>query len=126
MEKLANKYSSECINWRFDPIVLGVDVEKEPTPEKPGKTRLKMFESLCRDISSFGVKRCTISFMSVYKAVEDSLKRHNVKYINLSDELKKLFASKMVEIASKYGVTIYSCANSIIENVQGIKKETLY
>lgn len=122
MEMLANRYSPECINWRFDPIMLGIEIEKEPTPDKVGKARLKMFESLCRDISSFGVKRCTISFVTLYKAVENRLKRFNIHYLNLSEDLQKQFAAHLVEIADKYGVTIYSCANPIIESVPRIKK----
>lgn len=122
MEVLANRYSPNCINWRFDPIMLGVDIEKEPTPDKVGRARLKMFESLCQDISSFGVKRCTISFVSLYNAVESRLRKFDIHYLNLSEELQEKFASELVEIANKYGITIYSCANPIIENVPGVQK----
>ena len=122
MEALANRYSPDRINWRFDPIMLGVEIEREPTPDKVGRARLKMFESLCQDISSFGVKRCTISFLSLYNAVENRLKKFNIHYLNLSEELQEKFASQLVEIANKYGITIYSCANPIIENVPGIQK----
>jgi len=34
----------------------------------------------------------------------------------------KKFASRLVEIADKYGITIYSCANPLIESVLGIQK----
>lgn len=122
MEALANHYSPDCINWRFDPIMLGTEIEKEPTPDKVGRARLKMFESLCRDISSFGVKRCTISFLSLYDAVKNRLKKFNIHYLNLSEELQLKFTARLVEIADKYGITLYSCANPILEHVPGVQK----
>ena len=122
METLVNRYTPECINWRFDPILLGVDIEKEPTPEKPGKARLKIFESLCRDISSFGVKRCTISFLSLYESVKKRLDKYHICYLDLTEELQQKFAFELAEIASKWGITLYSCANPLIEKVPSIQK----
>ena len=102
--------------------MLGVDIDKEPTPDKVGRARLKMFESLCQDISSFGVKRCTISFVSLYNAVESRLRKFDIYYLNLSEKLQEKFVFELVEIANKYGITIYSCANPIIENIPGVQK----
>lgn len=75
MEQLARKYSPQQINWRFDPIVFSLKGEKEPVPENFERARLKVFEALCKDISSFGVNRCTISFLCLYKKVEQRMKK---------------------------------------------------
>ncbi|HOL22987.1 MAG TPA: DUF1848 family protein, partial [bacterium] len=80
MEQLALKYSPKQINWRFDPIILSIKGEKEPTPDNFARARLKMFEALCRDISSFGVNRCTISFLCLYKKVEQRLNASKIDY----------------------------------------------
>lgn len=122
MERLANTYSPEQIMWRFDPIILSTQGEATPTFDKVGKARLEMFEKLGKDISSFGVKHCSISFMTLYGAVEHRLKKHKFNYINLNNELQQKFTEHLVEIADKYGITIYSCANPILNSVQGVKK----
>lgn len=75
MEQLALKYSPEQINWRFDPIIFSAEGENEPTLDDFTRVRLKVFETLCRDISSFGVNRCTISFLYLYKKVEQRMKK---------------------------------------------------
>lgn len=122
MEKLCDMYSPQQMNWRFDPIILNMEGERVPTPECIEKARLKMFESLCRDVSSFGIKRCTISFLSLYKRAEQRLKKGKLNYILPSQELQKEIVKQMVEIADKYGITLYTCANPIIEGVQGVRK----
>jgi len=116
LHKLAERYSPEQINWRFDPLVFrknDVDCIKE---------RLKMFNVLCREISSSGVERCTISFASYYKHVKQRLAKRGYNYIEPSVKFQREFTSKMVDIAGQYGITVYTCSSPLIENVNGIKK----
>jgi len=122
MEQLALKYSPKQINWRFDPIILSIKGEKEPTPDNFTRARLKVFEALCRDISSFGVNRCTISFLCLYKKVEQRMIASKFTYLIPSQQQQMEFVSQLVEIADKYGVTIYTCTSPIIEGVYGVKK----
>ncbi|HHW04151.1 MAG TPA: DUF1848 domain-containing protein [Thermoanaerobacterales bacterium] len=122
MEQLAQRYSPQQINWRFDPIILSIRGENEPTPDDYARARLKVFEYLCRDISSFGVNRCTISFLSLYKKVEQRMKASNFAHLIPSQQQQIELVSQLVEIADKYGVTIYTCTSPIIEKVPGVKK----
>ena len=122
MEQLALKYSPKQINWRFDPIILSIRGENEPTPDNFERARLKVFEALCRDISSFGVNRCTISFLCLYKKVEQRMIASKFTYLIPSQQQQIEFVSQLVEIADKYGVTIYTCTSPIIEGVPGVKK----
>ena len=122
MEQLALKYSPKQINWRFDPIILSIKEEKNPTPDNFTRARLKVFEALCRDISSFGVNRCTISFLCLYKKVEQRMIASKFTYLIPSQQQQIEFVSQLVEIADKYGVTIYTCTSPIIEGVPGVKK----
>lgn len=122
MEQLAERYSPQQINWRFDPIILSIKGENEPTPDNFARARLKMFEALCRDISSFGVNRCTISFFCLYKKVEQRLNASKIDYLLPSQQQQIEFINQLVEIADKYGVTIYTCTSPIIERVPGVKK----
>ncbi|HOM03381.1 MAG TPA: DUF1848 domain-containing protein [Acetivibrio sp.] len=122
MEQLAQKYSPQQINWRFDPIIFSIKGEKEPVPDNFERARLQMFETLCKDISSFGVNRCTISFLCLYKKVEQRMKKSGFTYFLPSQQKQIEFVSQLVEIADKYGVTIYTCSNPLIEEVKGVKK----
>jgi len=83
MEQLADTYSPEQINWRFDPIVLSKKGEINPT-SKVGRARLDVFKFLCVNFSYRGIKRCTISFMDVYDKVRDRLK--NFEYVDLNED----------------------------------------
>ncbi|WP_127837109.1 DUF1848 domain-containing protein [Clostridium prolinivorans] len=122
MEQLALKYSPNQINWRFDPIILSIRGENEPTPDNFARARLKVFEALCRNISSFGVNRCTISFLCLYKKVEQRMKASKFICSIPSQQQQIELVSELVEIADKYGVTIYTCTSPIIERVPGVKK----
>lgn len=122
MEQLARNYSPKQINWRFDPIILSIRGENEPTPDNFTRARLKVFEALCRDISSFGVNRCTISFLCLYKKVEQRMKESKFAWLLPSQQQQIELVSQLVEIADKYGVTIYTCSSPIIEGVPGVKK----
>jgi hypothetical protein len=122
MEQLARNYSPKQINWRFDPIILSIKGEKNPTPDNFERARLKVFEALCRDISSFGVNRCTISFLCLYKKVEQRMKASKFTYLIPSQQQQIELVSQLVEIADKYGTTIYTCTSPIIEGVPGVRK----
>lgn len=122
MEQLARRYSPQQINWRFNPIILSIKGENEPIPDNFASARLKVFEALCRDISSFGVNRCTISFLCQYKKVEQRMKESKFTYLIPSQQQQIELVSQFVEIADKYGVTIYTCTSPIIEGVPGVKK----
>ena len=122
MEKLANKYSTQQINWRFDPVIFSSIGETQNLTGDLKEARLKVFERLCRDISSFGVSRCTISFLSPYKKAEQRLKNADIDYSLPSQKEQIEFTSQLVEIANKYGVEIYTCSSPLIENIPGVKK----
>lgn len=117
---LSNKYGPDKINFRFDPIILSTVGEINPTYDKIGKARLIMYERLIKDISSFGVKRCTISFVTYYKRAVNRLINNKIEYIDLSDDLKIKFTKRLVDISDKYDIQLYSCCNKVIENVNGI------
>ncbi len=122
MEQLANKYSPSQINWRFDPIIFSSEGEKMDVPGNPGAARLKTFEDLCRDISSFGVNRCTISFLQLYKKVEKRLNLKKISYNIPTLKQQIEFIKQMTEIADKHGVGIYTCASPLLEGIPGVNK----
>ena len=122
VEKLSNKYNPEQIRPRFDPVILTSNGEVYPTPDKPGKARLNQFDILCRDLSLLGINNVTYSFVDLYPHVKRRLAMNDIQYLNLNDNLKVKFSQRMVEIADKHGIQIYSCSTPLLESVEGVKK----
>lgn len=108
MRELAEKYGSSKINWRFDPIAFFV---KEDRKEEGFKERLETFEKLCIKISSFGVSRCTISFLDLYNAVSSRLDRLGIEYYTPNEDEKIEFLKKLKDIAAKYNIELFACSN---------------
>lgn len=122
VELMLKKYRPEQIRPRFDPIILSSMGECEPTMDKVGRARLIQFERMCKDLSSLGIDNITYSFIDLYGHVVKKLNKINFKHFQLNDELKIKFSERMVEIADKYSVKLYSCASPILETVDGVNK----
>lgn len=122
IEKLLKTYRPEQVRPRFDPIILSLEGEVNPTPEKIGKARLNQFEMTCRDLSSLGINNLTFSFLDLYPHVRKRLSDANFNFIDMNDNLKIRFTEKLYDISRKYNVDLFSCADSLIESVPGINK----
>lgn len=123
LEGLLKKYEPKQFNIRFDPIIISLKGEINPTPEKPGKARLMAFEQLCKDIKLLGMDKCkvTTSYLSLYGHVKSIIEKSDLDVIHLNDKQQILFFERMVEIAERYGINLYSCASPILEQVKGMK-----
>lgn len=120
---IANKYSPEHLNIRFDPIILTTDCTGElfNTMPKYGAARLMAFEDLCKDLNATGVHRVTTSFVSLYGHVKERLNRVGIPFKELNEQDQISFIERMVEIADKYNIQIYTCSSPLIQNVKGVK-----
>ncbi len=123
LELLLKRYRPEQFNIRFDPVIISTKGEPIPAPEDPPRARLKVFEQLCRDIKCLALEKCrvTTSYISFYGHVQDRLRRCGVDAVNLDEKEKTEFFERLAEIADKYTVNLYSCANPLLESVKGIK-----
>lgn len=124
LEGMLKKYKPEQFNIRFDPIIISKKGEINPTVDKPGRARLIAFELLCRDIKSLGMRKCriTTSYLSMYGHVRSRIEKADIDIIPLNEKQQILFFKKLVEIAQNYGMSLYSCACPILEQVEGMKK----
>jgi hypothetical protein len=123
LEGLLKKYDPKQFNIRFDPIIISRMGEINPTIEKPEKARLIVFEQLCKDIKALGMEECkvTTSYLALYGHVKNIIEKSDLGIIHLKEEEQVLFFEKMIAIANKYGITLYSCASPILEKVDGMK-----
>lgn len=123
LEGLLKKYEPKQFNIRFDPIIISVKGEINPTPDKPGKARLLAFEQLCKDIKALGMDKCkvTTSYLSLYGHLKSIIEKSDFGIIHLDEKQQILFFERMAELAERYGITLYSCASPILEQVSGMK-----
>lgn len=124
LDKLLKKYSPEQFNIRFDPIIISTAGEIVSSPENPENARLLCFERLCADLSAMGATACrvTTSYLSLYKHVRTRLLESKVDFIDYTTQQQLIFFTQMSLIAQKYNIQLYSCADEILEHVDGIKK----
>ena len=124
LDGLLKKYVPEQFNIRFDPVIISVEGEVHPTPERPEKARLIAFERLCRDLRSLGMEGCrvTTSYLAMYGHVANKLKECGLNLIHLDQGGQIRFFEQMAEIAQKYGISLYSCASPVLEKAPGISK----
>ena len=121
---LLKKYRPEQFNIRFDPIIISTRGEIVPTSHQPGLARLTAFTKLCQDLSLLGMEnsRLTTSYLTLYNHVKKRLQNTGLELIHLDETKQRLFLERMVEIADRYNLQIFSCASSILEGVPGVKK----
>jgi len=116
MKELSRLYSTEHINWRYDPIILSDISDKG--------FHLKNFENIASQLSGH-VRRCLISFVHVYGKVKKNFElleqKESVKTHVPSLDEKIELANKISDIAQKYGIQIFSCCGDDLLN-DAIKK----
>lgn len=136
LKMLADKYSPEQINWRFDPIIFTNGFGETQFFHEAFLTRLHFFQKIAKVAQECGIRRCTFSFMDFYKKARQVFERIGVgiKPINytyssaekvifdVDMEYKKMFTERLVQRASMYGIQLYSCSEPEIEQVSGVEK----
>lgn len=108
---LSEKIGKEKVIWRYDPIIIN---ERYTTAY-----HLKAFEEIASSLSTY-TEKVVISFVDLYAKTKRNTKELDIK--QLTDFEKINLASQMVEIASKYNLTIESCAEQIDLSKVGIQK----
>jgi len=107
--RLADAVGPDRIIWRYDPILLS---EKYPVDY-----HIEYFDRIAEKLSGFA-KRCTISFVDVYRSIEPLFK--TLKIREPTDYEKELLARHLAESARRYGLEIDTCAEAIDLSKYGI------
>ena len=115
MKQLARLFNVEQINWRFDPILYWID-------ERGLHSNLEFFPKLAEQVAQIGIKRCTFSFATWYKKCRFRTKRQDLTFIEPDEEEKLLAIYSLVEVASLYNISLFSCAQDEWLKVKGINK----
>ena len=95
--RLSERVGADCVGWRYDPIFL--------SERYPLERHLRAFEYIARALSGC-TRIAVISFIDLY----DKTRRNFPEARSVSREDRLTLGKALVEIAAKYGMTVYPCA----------------
>ncbi|MFX1297310.1 MAG: DUF1848 family protein [Promethearchaeota archaeon] len=115
LDELIEITSSDHIMWRFDPIVFWEE-------DRVLVNNLKDFKEIALYFANVGVQKCTISFATYYKKVEQRMKKVSFNYYkpSIKDMIKT--ANELVNIADQYKIKIYACCNPDLLKIHKISQ----
>lgn len=113
---LSKMFTPEHINWRYDPIVISDATDY--------RFHVENFANIAAKLAGH-VKRCYFSFAIHYGKVKrncDALKvQHNVTIVDQENDYKISLANELAEIATKYGIILYTCSGDFLINDKILK-----
>jgi len=114
---LSDRYGDHYVQWRFDPIVIS-----SITPDDYIVSR---FEYIARNLEGY-VKRCYFSYVDLYKKtisnVKKTAEKFNIEFYDYSLNQKIALTNEIKEIALRYGITLYACAEDNLLSAAGVEK----
>lgn len=96
-QQLSRQIGSERIIWRYDPIIL--------TPKYTTEYHIHYFEKLAKRLSGH-TRKCVISFVDLYRHL-------GKQFAPLGESEIYELAGRFSDIASKYNLTLETCAEAI-------------
>lgn len=108
---LSEMIGPDRVIWRYDPIIV--------TDVYSVKFHTERFELLARELQSY-TKRCTISFVDVYRKIQSNFRRLEIREMN-SEEIISL-ATSLSRICKEQGMILDTCAEKIDLSFLGIEQ----
>ena len=99
---LSDRIGSERVIWRYDPILLSGQITID--------YHTHCFDSLAAQLAGY-TQRCVISFIDLYRNINRKMEAVNARAP--SDNEMGEIGGKFAASASKYGITIETCAERI-------------
>ncbi|MBY8988298.1 MAG: DUF1848 family protein, partial [Candidatus Lokiarchaeota archaeon] len=117
LDWLINKFGSNSISFRFDPIIL-----YKRKDDQIIKSNLDKFEYIIENVSALGLKEMTFSFATIYSKVYNRLQKRG--YIPIDPPLtkKKEILNSLLEICNKYHMQMEGCCQPALIDNKGIKQ----
>lgn len=107
---LAQRYSPEHVQWRYDPIIL-------TSLTDPAYHR-ETFRTLCQELEGH-TRRCYISFATLYPKVRRRLQALAARegfqwWPEPPLEDKRQLATELAAIAARHGIELFSCCDELL------------
>lgn len=112
-KELSNRIGKDRVVWRFDPLLLTKEINIQEL--------LRRLENLGNQLYNY-TKKLVFSFadISIYKKVENNLKKENIHYIEFDTNLMIEFAKELNKLNEKWSLELATCAEKIDLNKYGI------
>jgi len=101
LQTLAQRIGKNRVHWRFDPIII--------TPEVSAHTILAKIEYI-GDRISHSVARLTVSFLSHYRHVTQTLNRGGIHPFGRTEEVVREIGEGLARLSHRWGLDVYTCA----------------
>lgn len=105
VKTISKRFSTPAFRWRYDTVVLTSSLDAE--------WHFRNFEGLCRTLAS-DTQECIFSFCDYYKKTVRNMDRYAPDYKRPEEGQCKEIAGQMAEIASRYGISLASCAHDFL------------
>ena len=109
IKRLSSMFSQDHINWRYDPVLVSDITDPD--------YHIDQFSRLCTTLSGH-IKRCYISFPTLYGKVTKSFKNFTnntsimIHDVNIQERID--LAGKLAVTAESSGIQIYSCCGDYL------------
>lgn len=107
--RLSHRLGPERVVWRYDPIILGEETDKD--------WHEKEFAGLCEKLEG-AVEDCTISFVDLYARLAPAVKSGLLRPIG-QEEMQEL-AFRLSEIGKEHGIRLSACCEPLDLSACGV------
>ncbi|WOO35583.1 DUF1848 domain-containing protein [Anaerocolumna sp. AGMB13020] len=109
--ELSRMIGSDKVIWRYDPIILNEKYTFD--------YHRQVFEDMCRQLCGYTTV-CNISFVDIYQKIRKQEESGIFRRVTESEMLG--LSTELDAIAGKYGITVKSCCEDILQKASGIQR----
>ena len=113
MRILAEAFGPERMNWRFDPIVYWDGGRRNNTDG---------FVALADRVAEMGIRRCTFSFMTLYRKTISRGRRLGIAFFDPPREQKREVATWLATVTRQRGMNLLNCCNEGLEGIENLER----
>lgn len=113
MRILADAFGPQRINWRFDPVVWWDGGRRD---------NLAGFQRLADSMAEIGIRRCTFSFMTIYRKTVRRGERLGIAFYDPPLAQKRDTASWLAAETHTRGIALLNCCNEGLEGIGNLER----
>ena len=113
MRILAETFGPERINWRFDPVVYW---------DEGRRNNLSGFQALADHAAQVGIRRCTFSFMTIYRKTIKRGWRLGITFHDPPLEQKRDVATWLARECKERKITLLNCCSEGLEGIENLER----
>jgi hypothetical protein len=118
LEALVSKFGPESVVWRYDPFAF-----YRTDGEIRSNHNIRVFRRFVKEASRIGLQRCYVSIVSLYpKVLKRAARVPGFRFEATGAGHNHRILQEVVDLASLYGVRVYSCSDNSLLEVNGMKE----